>query len=48
VLITAGSGAGQELFEISDMDTVRIYVQVSQAFTAQLHPGLKATFELPQ
>jgi RND family efflux transporter MFP subunit len=47
-LITAGNGAGQELFEISDMDTVRIYVQVPQAFTAQLNPGLKATFEVPQ
>src|ERR1700730_8445420 len=47
-LINAGSGAGQELFEVSDMDTVRIYVQVPQAFTAQLHPGLKATFEVPQ
>jgi RND family efflux transporter MFP subunit len=48
-LINAGSGGtGQELFEISDMDTVRIYVQVPQAFTAQLQPGLKATFEMPQ
>jgi RND family efflux transporter MFP subunit len=48
-LITAGGGGtGQELFEISDMDTVRIYVQVPQAFTAQLNPGLKATFEVPQ
>src|ERR1700724_289260 len=47
-LINAGSGAGQELFEVSDMDTVRIYVQVPQAFTAQLNPGLKATFEVPQ
>src|SRR6266853_54509 len=47
-LINAGSGAGQELFEVSDMDTVRIYVQVPQAFTAQLQPGLKATFEVPQ
>jgi RND family efflux transporter MFP subunit len=27
---------------------VRIYVQVPQAFTADLHPGLKATFEMPQ
>jgi RND family efflux transporter MFP subunit len=47
-LINAGNGAGQELFEVSDMDTVRIYVQVPQAFTAQLQPGLKATFEVPQ
>jgi RND family efflux transporter MFP subunit len=47
-LISPGGSAGQELFEISDMDTVRIYVQVPQAFTAQLHPGLNATFEMPQ
>jgi RND family efflux transporter MFP subunit len=47
-LITAGNGAGQELFEVSDMDTIRIYVQVPQAFTAQLNPGLKATFDMPQ
>ena len=47
-LINAGSGAGQELFEVSDMDPVRIYVQVPQAFTAELRPGLKATFEMPQ
>jgi RND family efflux transporter MFP subunit len=47
-LINAGSTAGQELFEVSDLHRVRIYVQVPQAFTAALRPGLKATFELPQ
>jgi len=46
-LITAGN-AGQELFEVSDLHRVRIYVQVPQAFSAQLHPGLTATFQLPQ
>jgi RND family efflux transporter MFP subunit len=47
-LINAGSAAGQELFEVSDLHRVRIYVQVPQAFTADLQPGLKATFEVPQ
>src|SRR3982075_1202287 len=47
-LINAGSTAGQELFEISDLHRVRIYVQVPQAFSADLRPGLKATFEMPQ
>ena len=48
-LINAGSGgAGQALFEVSDLHKVRIYVQVPQAFTAELHPGMKATFEMPQ
>jgi RND family efflux transporter MFP subunit len=46
-LINAGN-AGQELFEVSDLHKVRIYVQVPQAFTAELQPGLQATFEMPQ
>ena len=46
-LINAGN-AGQELFEVSDLHRVRIYVQVPQAFSAQLHPGLKASLEMPQ
>ena len=46
-LINAGSG-GQELFEVSDLHRVRIYVQVPQAFAAELQPGLKASFDLPQ
>jgi RND family efflux transporter MFP subunit len=46
-LINSGS-TGQALFEVSDLHRVRIYVQVPQAFTAQLKPGLKATFEMPQ
>jgi RND family efflux transporter MFP subunit len=46
-LIDAGN-AGQELFEVSDLHKVRIYVQVPQAFSADLHSGVKATFDLPQ
>src|SRR5229473_5422851 len=46
-LINSGS-AGQPLFEVSDLHRVRIYVQVPQAFSANLRPGLKATFEMPQ
>jgi RND family efflux transporter MFP subunit len=47
-LINAGNTVGQELFEVSDLHRVRIYVQVPQAFSADLRPGLKATFEMPQ
>src|SRR5882672_9986738 len=47
-LINAGNAAGQELFEVSDLHRVRIYVQVPQAFTANLRPGLTATFEMPE
>jgi RND family efflux transporter MFP subunit len=47
-LINAGSTAGQQLFEVSDLHRVRIYVQVPQAFSADLRPGLQATFAMPQ
>jgi RND family efflux transporter MFP subunit len=46
-LINSG-GSGQPLFEVSDLHRVRIFVQVPQAFSAGLKPGLKATFEMPQ
>jgi RND family efflux transporter MFP subunit len=47
-LINAGSAAGQQLFEVSDLHRVRIYVEVPQAFSADLRAGLKANFELPE
>jgi RND family efflux transporter MFP subunit len=47
MLINSG-GAGQSLFEVSDLHRVRIYVQVPQSFSAGLVPGLKATFDMPQ
>src|ERR1700694_2440094 len=46
-LINSGS-SGRPLFVVSDLHRVRIYVQVPQAFTAGLRPGLQATFEMPQ
>lgn len=47
MLINSG-GSGQPLFEVSDLHRVRIYVQVPQAFSASLKPGVSATFDLPQ
>jgi RND family efflux transporter MFP subunit len=46
-LISAGS-TGQPLFEVSDLTKVRIYVQVPQAYSAHVGPGLNATLEMPQ
>lgn len=46
-LISAGS-AGQELFEVSDLRRIRLYVQVPQALSAGLRPGIEASFTLPQ
>jgi RND family efflux transporter MFP subunit len=47
-LINSGNTAGQQLFDVADLHRVRIYVQVPQAFSADLRPGLKATFQMPQ
>jgi RND family efflux transporter MFP subunit len=47
-LINAGSSAGRDMFEISDLSKLRIYVQVPQSVSARLTPGLKATFDVPQ
>ncbi|MDE1150029.1 MAG: efflux RND transporter periplasmic adaptor subunit [Azospirillaceae bacterium] len=47
-LISAGGGGGPELFEVSDLHVLRLYVQVPQSFAGLLKPGVKATFTLPQ
>ncbi|TWB36540.1 efflux RND transporter periplasmic adaptor subunit [Nitrospirillum pindoramense] len=47
-LINAGGGVGQELFQVSDLHRMRLYVQIPQAFASLLTPGVKATFDLPQ
>jgi RND family efflux transporter MFP subunit len=46
-LINAGSG-GRELFTVSDLHKVRIYVNVPQAYMARLHTGMTADLQLPQ
>jgi RND family efflux transporter MFP subunit len=46
-LINAGA-AGQPLLEVSDLQRVRIYARIPQAYSAQIRPGLNATFEMPQ
>jgi RND family efflux transporter MFP subunit len=46
-LINSGS-QGQGLFEVADLHKVRIYIQAPQSLSADLLPGLTATFDLPQ
>lgn len=46
-LINAGS-AGKELFEVADLDKVRLYVQVPQAYSAAIQPGQAADFSVPE
>ncbi|QEE30410.1 efflux RND transporter periplasmic adaptor subunit [Terriglobus albidus] len=46
-LVNAGNGgAAFELFRISKIDTVRIFVPVPEAYSQQITNGLKATLEL--
>lgn len=47
-LVTAGGNSGRPLYTVSDLHRVRIYVNVPQAFLAQLKPGLEASLQLPQ
>jgi RND family efflux transporter MFP subunit len=49
-LINAGSGNnnGPELFRVADIHEMRIYVQVPQQLSADIHHGLTADLHLPQ
>jgi RND family efflux transporter MFP subunit len=51
-LINAGSGSGggsgPELFRVADVHEMRVYVQVPQQLSADIHQGLTANLRLPQ
>jgi RND family efflux transporter MFP subunit len=48
-LINAGSGgAGQELFAVSDVRQLRVYVQVPQTDSPEVQAGAKATLTVPE
>jgi RND family efflux transporter MFP subunit len=49
-LVNAGSGgaAGSELFVVSDLRRLRVYVQVPQRQVAQIHPGSLARVSVPE
>ncbi len=51
-LINAGSGAGggsaPQLFKVADVHQMRVFVQVPQELSAQIHAGLSAHLQLPQ
>lgn len=46
-LINAGS-TGQELFEVSDLHRLRIYIQVPQVMSSKIAIGQATTFTVPQ
>jgi RND family efflux transporter MFP subunit len=47
-LINAGSGKGLELFVVSDIHKLRLYVHVPQNYVAQVTPGTKAQVTVPE
>jgi len=48
-LVNAGSGGvGQELFEVSEVKQLRVYVQVPQNYSPAIHDGTTATLSVPE
>jgi RND family efflux transporter MFP subunit len=47
-LVTAGSAAEQPLFTVSQVDKLRVYVQVPQSYVAQIHAGMTAKLIAPE
>jgi RND family efflux transporter MFP subunit len=48
-LVNAGSGGvGQELFEVSEVKQLRVYVQVPQNYSPAIHDGTTATLTVPE
>ncbi|NJD05781.1 MAG: efflux RND transporter periplasmic adaptor subunit [Methylococcaceae bacterium] len=46
-LITVGASAGQELFVVSDIRNLRVYVSMPQSFVPQVAAGTLATLTVP-
>jgi len=47
-LINAGGTPGTELFVVSDLSRLRVYVSVPQAWVAAIKPGTKARLSVPE
>jgi RND family efflux transporter MFP subunit len=47
-LINAGVGSAPQLFRVADVHEMRVFVQVPQALSAEIHNGLAADLDLPQ
>ncbi|SET66618.1 RND family efflux transporter, MFP subunit [Nitrosospira multiformis] len=47
-LINSGSGAGQELFEVSNTRMLRVYVNVPQVYVPHISPGTTVTITVPE
>jgi RND family efflux transporter MFP subunit len=47
-LVTADSGGGMPLFQISDTSKLRVYVRVPQVYAPSIHRGDEATLSVPE
>jgi RND family efflux transporter MFP subunit len=47
-LINAGGGTGPELFEVSDIRKLRVYVRVPQSYAPSIAPGTTARLNVPE
>jgi RND family efflux transporter MFP subunit len=47
-LINAGSGAGPQLFSVSSVDRLRLYVRVPQEYAPMIKPGGTGAFTVPE
>jgi RND family efflux transporter MFP subunit len=47
-LVSSGNPAEQPLFTVSQVDRLRVYVQVPQSYVAQIHKGMTAKLVAPE
>jgi membrane fusion protein, multidrug efflux system len=49
-LVNAGAGAtpNSELFDVAEVDKLRLYVETPQASSAEMRPGVAASFTVPE
>ena len=47
-LISAGNPTEAPLFTVAQVDKLRVYVQVPQVYSAQIHPGMTAKLTAPE
>lgn len=47
-LVNAGGSTGEELFTVSDVTRLRVYVQVPQNYAPSVRPGTDATLTVPE
>jgi RND family efflux transporter MFP subunit len=47
-LVTANAAGATPMFTVADQDRLRIYVRMPQSYSSLVHPGMTATFNVPE